>query len=78
MDFFATMTCESCDALFDARVCEDAINDPVECTIGEPCTGCDDDDTRADGTSCAEIEGYSYLGPAAAQALLEHVQGQGC
>jgi len=76
--FFIDMSCESCDALFDSRVCEDAINDPVTCTIAEPCTGCDDEDTRADGVTCEEIEAYSYFGPTAAQALLEQVQAEGC
>jgi len=73
--FFETMTCESCNQVFDSRTCEDAINDAAACQAGGICTGCTDDDTRGDGVSCDEIAAYSYFGGSAAQALYTFVQG---
>ncbi|MBW2733446.1 MAG: hypothetical protein JRH20_13755 [Deltaproteobacteria bacterium] len=78
LQFFETMSCETCDALFDSRICEDAINDANACMIGDSCSGCSDDDSRADGISCAEIENYGYFGATAAQALLSQVQSNPC
>lgn len=76
--FFSVMTCESCREVLDARTCEDAINDPAACQVGNACTGCEDGDARGNGVDCAEIETYSYFGPAAAQRLYEHVQANPC
>jgi V8-like Glu-specific endopeptidase len=70
LSFFAGMTCQSCDAVLDSRVCEDAIDDAGLCKVGSTCTGCGDGDGRSDGLSCAEIAGYSYLGAAGVQAIL--------
>ena len=78
LQFFTTMTCEECVEVFDSRVCEDAINDSGSCKFGAICTGCDDGDARDNGVTCAEIEAYSYLGPAAAQGLLDLVQAYPC
>jgi hypothetical protein len=55
--WFEEMTCDECEAEFDSRVCEDALNDR-SCMFGSTCTGCSDDDTVADGTSCEEIAGF--------------------
>ncbi len=71
---FETMTCDTCNATFDSRICEDALNDPVGCTVGETCTGCTDDDTRDDGVTCAEVAGYAYFGATSAQQLLDLVR----
>lgn len=78
IEFFETMDCGECDALFDQRICEDAINDPVACTIDGTCTQCTDSDTRADGVTCAEIEGYTQFATTAANALLAYVQTNPC
>jgi hypothetical protein len=79
IEFFTTMTCDSCDALFDSRICEDAINDAATCPgDGTTCTGCTDADTRADGVTCSEIELYSYFGASAAAVLLADVQANPC
>ena len=78
VEFFATMDCDSCRAVLDSRTCEDAINDPAVCQVGNSCTGCEDGDARGNGVDCAEIESYSYFGPAAAQDLYEHVQANPC
>ncbi len=72
--FFASMTCEVCDDLFDSRICEDAINDADACMVGSTCTGCSDDDNRDDGVSCAEIAGYTGFGTQAATTLLDYVR----
>lgn len=77
LHFMETMTCTECDAVLDSRTCEDAINNPDQCTIGSTCTGCSDDDTRTDGVSCAELSGYAYFGTAGAQALYDHVTSGG-
>ena len=73
--FVENMTCDTCREVLDSRSCEDAIDDAGDCQVGNACTGCDDGDSRDDGTSCAEIAGYSYVGPSAAQSLLIFVQG---
>ncbi len=78
LQFFSAMTCESCREVLDSRTCEDAINDPAACQVGNSCTGCEDGDARGNGVDCAEIEAYSYFGPAAAQRLYEHVQANPC
>ncbi len=72
--FFTTMTCATCDELFDPRTCEDAIDDAGQCQLGDSCTGCGDGDGRDDGVSCAEIAGYAYFGATAAAALLERAR----
>ncbi len=69
----SNMDCEQCDAVFDSRTCEDALNDSVNCQVGPDCTGCGDGDSRNDGVSCQEIADYSYFGESAAQTLLEFV-----
>ncbi len=73
--FFENMSCDTCGEVFDSRICEDAINDADTCQAGDTCTGCTDDDTRADGVTCDEIAAYSYFGQSAAQALATFVQG---
>jgi len=73
LTFLETMTCQSCDAVLDARTCEDAINDPAQCQVGAACTQCGDTDTRSNGVSCAELAGYAYVGASAARALISHV-----
>ncbi len=73
ISFLETASCADCDAVLDSRSCEDAINDPASCQLGDACTGCTDDDTRADGTSCDEIAAYAYFGSTSAQALLDYV-----
>ncbi len=78
VQFFTTMDCDTCRAVLDSRTCEDAINDPDACQVGNSCTGCEDGDARGNGVDCAEIEAYSYFGPAAAQNLYEHVQANPC
>ncbi len=75
--FFENMTCDTCGAVFDSRVCEDAINDASACQSGSSCTGCEDDDDRGDGVSCDEIAAYSYMGASAAQTLLDFVGQDG-
>ncbi len=76
--FITDMTCDECTDLFDARICEDAFNDPSACQSGSSCTGCADGDTRDDGVTCSELAGYSYFGPSAAQILLDEVQANPC
>jgi len=66
------MDCATCTALFDSRVCEDALD--AGCQVGSTCTGCGDGDGRADGVSCDEIAAYSYFGASAAAKLLETVR----
>ena len=78
LTFFEEMTCDECDAVLDARVCEDAINDSATCYLGSTCTGCGDSDSRDDGVDCDEIAAYSYFGARAAAALLSEVQTNPC
>jgi hypothetical protein len=78
LQLFAGMSCGACVDLFDSRVCEDALNDPDVCKVGDTCTGCDDGDSRDNGVSCEEIAAYSYFGPAAAATLMEYVQANPC
>jgi len=75
--FFEEMSCDQCRAVFDSRICEDAINDASSCQAGSTCTGCTDTDTRSDGAECDEIAAYSYFGSSAASALLAFVQADG-
>ena len=73
--FFENMTCDTCEDIFDSRICEDAINDADVCQLGNTCTGCTDEDNRADGVDCDEIAAYSYFGQSASQALHTFVSG---
>ncbi len=75
---FTSMDCDSCNEIFDSRICEDAINDAGACQSGRTCTGCDDGDGRDNGVDCEEIAAYSYFGPTAAGVLLAWVQANPC
>ncbi|MFH1467237.1 MAG: hypothetical protein ABIO70_22825 [Pseudomonadota bacterium] len=74
LNLFSTMSCTECAALFDSRICEDAIDDGATCQVGSACTGCGDGDGRGNGVDCEEIAAYSYFGPSAAVDLLAWAQ----